>query len=158
MATTFRIHPAIGIARLGNSPTSFYIAPEAAGLLPIECDQNGNPAVKDGKEARVTSFKENGQIRRQAARFQVFVYDEKTPEGREVAIGDSFAIVDEHSGQRLTVRIDDIQWTVYLANKKASWYEFKEMSGEHGYAATHTLRNADITDAQERQQLIIDPG
>src|SRR5205085_4929969 len=74
MATAFRIHPAIGIARLGNSPTSFYIAPEAAGLLPIECDQNGNPAVKDGKEARATSFKENGQIRRQAARFQVFVY------------------------------------------------------------------------------------
>jgi hypothetical protein len=158
MATSFRIHPAIGIARLGNSPTSFYIAPEAAGVLPIECDQNGNPVIKNGKEVRVTNFKDSGQIRRQAARFEVFVYDDQTPQGREVAIGDTFAVVDEHSGQLLSVRIDDIQWTVYLANKKSSWYEFKETAGEHGYASDHALRNADITDAQERQQLIIDPG
>jgi len=158
MPTIFRIHPAIGIARLGNSPNSFYIAPEAAGALPIECDQSGNPIVKDGKVVRVTNFKDNGQIRRQAARFQVFVYDDTTPEGREVAIGDTFAIVDEHSGQLLSVRIDDIAWTVYLANKKSSWYEFKETAGEHGYAADHQLRNADITNSEERQQLIIDPG
>jgi hypothetical protein len=156
--TTFRIHPAIGIARLGNSPTSFYIAPEEAGALPIECDQDGNPTVKDGKVVRVASFKSRGLIRRQAARFRVLVYDDTTPGGREVAVGDTFDIVDEHSGQRLTVRIDDIQWTVYLANKKASWYEFKETAGEHGYAPDHKLRNADVTNTQDRQQLIIDPG
>src|ERR1044072_353610 len=158
MPTTFRIHPAIGIARLGNSPTSFYIAPEAAGALPIECGPDGNPTVKDGKDVRVTNFTDNGQIRRQAARFQVFVYDDTAPAGREVAIGDVFTIADQRSGQLLTVRIDDIQWTVYLANKKSSWYEFKQLEGEHGYAANHTLRNADITNTQDRQQLIIDPG
>jgi len=28
----------------------------------------------------------------------------------------------------------DIQWRVYVANKKASWYPFSELKGEHGYA------------------------
>jgi hypothetical protein len=159
MATKFRIHPAIGIARLGNSPTSFCITPDAAGTFPIDCDQDGNPIVKDGKEVPVTKFKDDqGRIRRQAARFRVFAYDDTAPQGREVAIGDTFDIVAPRSGQLLTVRIDDIRWNVYLANKKASWYEFEETSGEHGYAADHPLRNAAITDPNDRQQLIIDPG
>jgi hypothetical protein len=58
----------------------------------------------------------------------------------------------------LTVRIDDIRWTAYLANKKATWYEFQETAGEHGYAANHVLRNAGITNTNDRQALIIDPG
>jgi len=159
MATKLRIHPAIGVARLGNSPTSFCIAPDQAGVFPIDCDQDGNPIVKDGKEVPVKKFKDGkGQIRRQAARFRVFVYDDKSPAGRELAIGEQLDIVRQINGQLLTVRIDDVRWTVYLANKKASWYAFQETSGEHGYAADHPLRNADITDANERQQLIIDPG
>lgn len=159
MATKLRIHPAIGIARLGNSPTSFCISPDAAGVFPIECDQDGNPIVKDGKEVPVAKFKDDkGRIRRQAARFRVFVYDAASPDGRELAIGDTVDIVNQRTGQQLTVQIDDIQWSVYLANKKASWYAFKETAGEHGYAPDHPLRNADITDPNERQQLIIDPG
>jgi hypothetical protein len=159
MAVSFRIHPAIGIARLGNSPTSFYIAPDQAGVFPIDCDQDGNPIVKDGKEVPITKFKDdNGAIRRQAARFRVFVYDDVRPEGREVKIGDTLKVLAQRSGQLLTVRIDDIRWTVYLANKKSSWYEFAETDGEHGYGPNHPLRNATITDAQDRQQLIIDPG
>jgi hypothetical protein len=159
MATKLRIHPAIGVARLGNSPTSFCIAPDQAGVFPIDCDQDGNPIVKDGKEVPVSKFKDGkGQIRRQAARFRVFVYDDKSPGGRELAIGEQLDIVQQRTGQRLTVRVDDVRWTVYLANKKASWYAFRETDGEHGYAADHPLRNADITDPNERQQLIIDPG
>src|SRR4029450_14006922 len=132
MPPTFRIPPAIGIARLGNSPTSFCIAPEAAGALPIECDQNGNPTIKDGKEVRGSKFTDNGQIRRQAAGFQVFVYDDTTPAGREVTIGDTYTVVDQRSGQLQTVRIDDIQWTAYLANKKSGWEEFRGAACEHG--------------------------
>ena len=159
MATRFRIHPAIGIARLGNSPTSFCIAPDEAGVLPVECDQDGNPVAKDGKEARITHFKDDkGRIRRQAARFRVFVYDDTAPDGRELAIGDTAEIVDQRSGQLRQVRVDDIRWTAYLANKKASWYEFAETAGEHGYPGSHKLRNAGITNTDERQQLIIDPG
>jgi hypothetical protein len=156
MPATLRIHPSIGIARLGNSPSSFYIAPESAGALPIECDENGLPLVPP---ATVSAFKDgSGRIRRQAARFRVYVYDENDPDGRELAIGDEIAIVNAHSGQTRTVRVDDVKWTVYLANKKSNWYEFQQTDGEHGYAASHPLRNASITNAEERQKLIVDPG
>jgi L-Lysine epsilon oxidase N-terminal len=100
---------------------------------------------------------DQGRIRRQAARFRLFVYDDKSPEGRELAIGEQLDLVQQRTGQLLTVRIDDILWNVYLANK-ASWYAFKDTAGEHGYAADHPLRNADIIDPNDRQQLIIDPG
>ena len=39
---TYKIHPGIGIARLGNSDTEFYLAPETPAGLPMECDSNGN--------------------------------------------------------------------------------------------------------------------
>jgi hypothetical protein len=159
MPPSFRIHPAIGIARVGNSPDSFYIGPEATGGLPIDCDAEGYPIVKDGKEQPVAKFKDpQGRIRRQAARFRVYVYDDASPDGRELQIGDVMEIVVERAGQRLKVRIDDIRWTVYLANKKSSWYEFLQTEGEHGYGRAHPLRNANITDTDERQKLIIDPG
>jgi hypothetical protein len=156
MSATLRIHPSIGIARLGNSPSSFYIAPESAGGLPIECDQEGNTG---NPEKPVARFKDSeGRIRRQAARFRIYVYDDHNPEGRELKIGDEIETVNTRSGQSQTVRVDDVQWTAYLANKKSSWYAFQQTDGEHGYAPDHPLRNASITNAEERQRLIIDPG
>jgi hypothetical protein len=53
-----RIHPAIGIARLGNSPDAFFIGPERPGVV------HSGP-FKD----------EKGRIKRQAARFRLFGYD-----------------------------------------------------------------------------------
>src|SRR5262249_32425575 len=64
----------------------------------------------------------------------------------------------KRSGQLFTGTLADIRWTVYLANKKSSWYEFHQINGEHGYLPGHMLRNSSITDAGERQRLIIDPG
>jgi hypothetical protein len=59
---TIKIHPAIGIARIGNSPAGFFIGPECPGL---------NPRPKGGyKDAQ-------GRVKRQAARFRVFGYDKK---------------------------------------------------------------------------------
>lgn len=161
MSATFRIHPAIGIARLGNSPTSFYLAPERTGALPTECDADGYPVPPPGPGPQPDFAFKDGQkrIRRQAARFRVYVYDDGAPEGRELRIGDTLDVINQQSGQqRWTVKITDVSWTVYLANKKAGWYEFKQTDGEHGYAADHPLRNADVTDPQARQGLIIDPG
>jgi 2-polyprenyl-6-methoxyphenol hydroxylase-like FAD-dependent oxidoreductase len=159
MASTFKIHPAIGLARVGNSPTAFYLAPETEGALPIDCDADGNPIVKDGYEQPISTFKDDqGRIKRQAARFRVYVYDERSPEGRELQVGEQITVVNQHTGQRIVGELIDITWTVYLANKKASWYAFQELAGEHGYAPDHPLRNADLTDPQARQQLIIDPG
>ncbi len=155
MLTTYKIHPGIGIARLGNSPDEFCLSPEKPAALPIECDSQGNPLMSpDGLTERTTErFKDaEGRIKRQGARFQIYVYDEESPEGRPMKLGDP---VSGGGNQGFLV---DIQWRTYLANKKSSWYEFKQLEGEHGYAPDHPRRNADITADEARQQLIIDPG
>jgi hypothetical protein len=159
----YKIHPAIGISRVGNSPDSFYLAPERTGAPPIDCGPDGSPIVKDGVEQPVTQYKDSkNRIRRQAARFRIYVYDDDSPCGREIKIGDTLSATlttgRGQSGQIFTGTLIDIRWTVYLANKKSSWYEFQQLEGEHGYSASHPLRNADITDPDLRQKLIIDPG
>ena len=155
MPPTYRIHPAIGIARLGDSPAEFLISPETPAARPIACDSEGNPALSpDGRqEVTAATFKDaEGRIKRQAARFQIYVYDDDCPEGRPLRLGDRV----EGGGNAGT--LVDIQWRVYVANKKAAWYEFHGLKGEHGYSKSHPLRNADVTDDNARQQLIIDPG
>jgi hypothetical protein len=155
MNATYKIHPSIGIARLGNS-AEFYLAPERTGGLPIQCNPDGTVT---GEEKPVTKFKDaKGAIKRQAARFRVYVYDDKSPGGRELEIGETVQVLKRKSGQVFTGTVADITWTAYLANKKASWYKFKETEGEHGYAPDHPLRNASVTVPDERQNLIIDPG
>lgn len=57
MATIYRIHPAIGIARVGNSPGEFFIGPERAGEV---MDPQGG--FKDAQ----------CRVKRQAARFRIF--------------------------------------------------------------------------------------
>lgn len=158
--STFKIHPSIGIARLGDSPTEFYLCPDEAGVLPIECTPDGKPVVgPDGQEQRITNFKDaQNRIKRQAARFRLYVYDDKAPRGRELQLGEEITFTNRKSGQVIVGTVLDVIWTVHLANKKAIWYEFKETSGEHGYGKKHPLRNADITDDTVRQGLIIDPG
>jgi hypothetical protein len=155
MPPTYRIHPAIGIARLGDSPAEFLISPETPAARPIACDSEGNPALSpDGlHEIPAATFKDaEGRIKRQAARFQIYVYDDEHPDGIPLRIGDRV----EGGGNAGT--LVDIQWRVYVANKKAAWYEFHGLKGEHGYGDSHPLRNAAVTDANARQQLIIDPG
>ena len=51
------IHPAVGIARVGNSESSFFFGPEVPGALP-----DGPDGVKDAA----------GAVARQAARFRVY--------------------------------------------------------------------------------------
>ncbi|HEU0013622.1 MAG TPA: LodA/GoxA family CTQ-dependent oxidase [Longimicrobium sp.] len=155
MTPIYRIHPAIGIARLGNSPDGFYIGPEAPAALPIACDAKGNALLSpDGKtEQAITTFKdEEGRIKRQAARFQVYVYDDESPEGRPLELGQQVA------GGGNQGKLVDIEWRVWPANKKAAWYEFKQLEGEHGYAKDHPRRNADVKGKQARRHLMIDPG
>lgn len=154
MITKLQIHPAIGIARLGDSPDAFYLAPELTGALPIQCDQDGN-AVLDPvtmKERTVSNFKDaEGRVKRQAARFGVYIIGDDG-EATLLKIGDKI--------QTLTGEgtVTDIKWTCYLANKKSMWYEFLQLEGEHGYAPDHPRRNAGIQGDQNRQNLIIDPG
>jgi hypothetical protein len=55
------IHPAFGIARVGNSPTDWYLGPEVSG--PFHVPEDG---YKDGA----------GRIKRQASRFRIYGLDE----------------------------------------------------------------------------------
>jgi len=57
---TVKIYPAIGVARLGNSTTSFFIGPERPG--------DRTPPAGGYKDARC-------RVRRQAARFRVYGFD-----------------------------------------------------------------------------------
>ncbi len=153
----FKIHPAIGVARVGDSgsnlpdpfahPGSFYVGPSAIGGLPTEFDPTG---IAD--PVPVSHFKDAiGQVRRQAARFQVFR--------------------DDGAGASTPVRLSDpdiasIRWSVHMANKKAAWFDFAEFSGnlmmgaDNSYAATGTpRRNASIEGKERRRELlIVDPG
>jgi len=54
------IHPSIGVARVGNSPSEFYVGPEVPDPLPPE------PGSHRDKE---------GRLKRQAARFRVYGID-----------------------------------------------------------------------------------
>ena len=58
--TSYYIYPAIGIARVGNSPDQFYIGPEAPSQQPL-------PGLKYKDE--------KGRVKRQAARFRVYGLD-----------------------------------------------------------------------------------
>src|SRR5437867_5923285 len=76
MATieTVKIHPAIGIARLGNSPTEFFVGPEKPG---VHTPPRGG--YKDAQR----------RVKRQAARFRLFGYDKKGKLVKEVTSADA---------------------------------------------------------------------
>ena len=151
---SYKIHPGIGIARLGNSETDFYLAPETPASRPQECDSFGNPVYgADGVTPRyVAHYKDTeGRVKRQAARFQIYVYDDQSPQGRPLKLGDRI------EGGGNTGTLVDIRWRVWLANKKACWFRFNATEGEHGYPPDAPRRNPKI-EGDARTQLIIDPG
>ena len=95
--STFKIHPSIGIARLGNSD-DFYLAPEQPGVLPMECDQDGIEMThEDGQPQRVEHFKDQddlSKVKRQAARFKVYHYgDDNDQQGEEITIDGEYEFI-----------------------------------------------------------------
>ena len=156
-AVTFGIEPSIGVARVGDSLTEFYLAPETIGGRPIACDEFGNTTSVGGAPVPVETYKDAlMRIKRQGARFKVMRYDDAAAGagGTEVVLGDA--------------DVTSIEWTVHVANKKAAWYGFSQLLGNTWYSGTYdptnsyeargiAFRNANIT-GSARQQLIIDPG
>ncbi|HKP54338.1 MAG TPA: LodA/GoxA family CTQ-dependent oxidase [Chloroflexia bacterium] len=124
------IHPAIGIARVGNSEKEYFIGPEVPQPLP---EPPG--FYKDGKDGQ-------GALKRQAARFRVYGYN---------AAGEVVA--------ELTAANADISWTVHVANTKGAWYQFQIALDipEASSAYASELRNQSVTGA-DRANLSIDPG
>jgi hypothetical protein len=119
MIQTIKIFPPIGVARLGNSRDAYFIGPEKPG------DHVAPPGgYRDGE----------GAIKRQAARFHLFAFDETGALIGELTPGD----------------IDTLEWTVHVANTKAAAEMF------HGKdVAPPGLRNRSFAD---RGQLKLDPG
>ena len=87
----FRIFPSIGIARVGNSASDWYIGPETPelGFLPPD---------RLHRDAR-------GRIKRMAARFRVYEFEQNKPV-REITLDNA--------------DIESIEWEVQVANTKAA--------------------------------------
>ena len=106
MTAYYKIHPAIGIARVGDSP-EYYLAPETAG---------GLPTIYSSASTNIDAFRDkDSKLLKQAVRFKVFRYDELHPHGVEVTRGQNGVVA--------------ISWTISVANKKASWFQFDQQTG-----------------------------
>lgn len=127
---TARIHPAIGIARVGNSDEHF-IGPEVTAY-----------AAPDGgyKDAR-------GFLKRQSARFRIYGYDKNGAVVGELTASENISI----------------EWAVWVANKKAAWYDFLfpldvfDPNTPNWLTQVAPRRNPQIAGAA-RSNLIIDAG
>src|SRR5689334_15950709 len=129
MAKVYKIHPAVGFARVGVSPESF-TGPELPGTHAVAADGKYRDSAK--------------RLRRQAARFWVFETDDAHPDQPA-----------QHM-QPGVGQVAKIEWSVHLKNKKAAWFAFEGITGEGpaGYPPGHPLRNPTVAD---RNSLIIDP-
>ncbi len=167
----FRVHPAIGLARVGNSE-EYYIAPETMAGMPLkgETEKTGGLPIKAGAESETITSNDlrdkNGALKRQAARFRIYQYPAGTTETYPSGAGEEVKIGKEINGKKVA----DIIWTVHVANKKANCYFLENSlipdteSIINGYANGHLppLRNKSIGDdpnnASRVKKLTIDPG
>lgn len=130
--TSVRIHPAIGIARVGNSTGDVFVGPESP-------DEPPKPAGFYKDQA--------GAIRRQAARFRLYGYNREGQAVRELRPG--------RDG------VAEIEWTVHLANRKPAWYRFSLAldipEAKLLKPDQYGRRNADVP-PPDRGRLVNDPG
>lgn len=166
--SNFRIHPAIGFARVGNS-SEYYLEPNTQAALPVPGDSTttGGLPIKPGTENDTITSADlrdaSGALKRQAARFKIYAYPAQTTETYPMGVtGTEIRIGSQVDGKTVT----DIVWTVHLANKKSNWYIIPEELGLDNYTngATPALRNdiapfsSNINDSTRLRQLVIDPG
>src|SRR5262245_36527718 len=132
----YRIHPAIGIARVGDAVRSdasndfYFIGPEIPGLAANVDPQSG--AQGEFKTA-------DGRVKPQAARFRIFEY-EKGNDGKFRPIGEV-----KSSDSTRAVKIS---WTVHLANRKANFCAFHGQAGAEDsplFASYGTPQNPELT-------------
>lgn len=149
MLSGFRIHPSVGVARVGDHPDDFFLAPEEIGGLPLECDIT----TGDNLAIPFTHFKNNGQIRRQGQKFRIY---------------DGNGVEQDLEQLKRDGGIQSYKWTVHLANQKSSWYNYSELEGnlllgaDNSYAAKgvdprNNITEKPITD-DYRKKFLIDPG
>lgn len=142
-AVAWKIHPAIGFARVGNSPSEFLVAGSTCpphALPNLEYRDKGDPGA-----LRLPG------IKRQAALFGVFAYDSS---------GNCLGEVTAQSPVQ-------VQWGVTLANKKASASKISEPRGasrvRNPQIASHERWKLEITPQPRRvsgigQKALLDDG
>jgi hypothetical protein len=138
--TTFRVHPSIGFARVGNSD-EYNLAPETMAALPLPDDSHtplstdtvgGLPLRLDGSAITSRDVRDSqGRLRRQAARFTIFAYDGPAAGRYPAGTGTEITIGSVVDGKQVA----DIVWTVHVANKKANSFLLEAP----GTAALYTL-------------------
>jgi hypothetical protein len=163
----FRIHPAIGFARVGNSD-DYLLAPETVPGLPAAegSETVGGLPIRPGTESGTITSRDlrdgNGALKRQGARFRIFQYAAADAavypcgKGTEVRLGSVIG------GKRVV----DIVWTAHLANKKANAYVFNgdlgaalyEKQNESRLQVRNSSEGDDLGQASRLQRLVIDPG
>lgn len=80
------IHPGIGIARLGNSPSDYFVGPEVPDYAPQPTDG----LFKDNK----------GGVKRQAVRFRIYAYDSNDKVVKELTSDDGSIVWQVHLANR----------------------------------------------------------
>jgi hypothetical protein len=177
----FRIHPVIGVARVGNSD-EYVIAPETMAGSPVLNDPTvtGGLPIRAGTETdhvRSGDLRDgSGALKRQAARFRIFLYESRAEEAWPRGDGSEVTIGTTVNGKI----VKDIVWTVHVANKKANTFVLVENGDYQGIASymdgrLPPIRNpkivnpdapqppdkdkiAILNDPARVRQLTIDPG
>jgi hypothetical protein len=97
MAKTYRVHPAIGIARVGDSTDEFS---SVRARVPASRTEPGSAGGSNGK------YKDKqGRVKRQAARFRIFEY----------TLNDDAVVTQV---KQITQRMPRLEWEVHLTNRK----------------------------------------
>jgi hypothetical protein len=114
MSKVYKIHPGIGIARVGKSKDGYFIAGETPDSPPFDIDQNG-------QEAAFKGYKDAAHLmRRQGVRFRVYEYDKNDATG-ELTLN-----------REITAADAEIEWTVQLGAAKAAGQMMTTVHGPDG--------------------------
>jgi len=170
---SFRIHPSIGIARVGNSD-GYNLAPETLTGLTETDPANDNglvgglPVKRDSGSVPISSSDirdQFGALKRQAARFKIFHYPKganQYPSGAGVEV----KVKSKIDGKV----VEDIFWTVHVANKKCATYvlENPNIKSDESIISAYEagkdspkyppLRNPLVTGKARLKRMVIDPG
>jgi hypothetical protein len=170
-STVFRVHPAIGIGRVGDSE-EFYIAPvTAAGTIAPHGLMGGLPVKPGTEDTPITAddFRDaggKGNVKRQAARFRIYAYPAGQSGSYPTGAGTLVQVGTAVGGKKVA----DIVWTVHLANKKLNNYSTvsagNQFRGINAYKnpSQLELRNPDYKGKKNKddplrlRELFIDPG
>jgi hypothetical protein len=156
MSPIYKIHPGIGIARVGKSKSGFFLPPESPGAKPFELDDNGEMPFTGYKDAHFV-------MRRQAARFRIYEYERNETTKQDTLI------------REITADQATIQWSIKLASRKAAGVQMltdkKDAEGArivtpgtaprnqppNGFTADDLVASIDLTATGKRFKLANEP-